>query len=439
MKTEKTENRRISTKAKVIFFTIPLLILVLMEIVARLILPAGFSQADQDSELIDRYRQPNPPLLARPLSDKSDSEALLAKSRKMSRQVLPNKPFHESDDLLFYRLKRNFSISFMPNPGLIINYSTNSLGFRGDEFSAKKPEGKVRIICTGDSSTFGCSVNLIQTYSARLGHMLSKKTREKNSEVINAGVLGYSSYQGLKYFETVLRDLRPDILIASWGYNDARKAPAPDSEVDSMTVRSLGFSSKLNNLALYRLIDKIISGTKEATGSTTPLVPKVSVDKFGNNLDKLVSYCKEDGIHLIFLPITSPFPYFNTMKDIAANNRDVGFIDMEKIFADHYDRFLEEGATYYKGIRMSNIYKRHFESAQIETYGSPEMARIREWSYLFMDVCHPTPVGYYIIAESIYEYLIEHGFFTKAEGESPTPSGSSPLILEPLSIPEVVN
>jgi hypothetical protein len=66
------------------------------------------------------------------------------------------------------------------------------------------------------------------------------------------------------------------------------------------------------------------------------------------------------------------------------------------------------------------------------------MTEMRRFNYLFMDYCHPTPVGYYIIAESIYEYLIEHGFFTRAKVESPAPHSSSPLTLEPLSISEIV-
>jgi len=50
------------------------------------------------------------------------------------------------------------------------------------------------------------------------------------------------------------------------------------------------------------------------------------------------------------------------------------------------------------------------------------MVETLRYNYLFMDYCHPTPVGYYIIAESLYEYCIEHNFFKRSEGEILKPS-----------------
>ena len=423
------KKRKISLRARVLFYLVfPLVILLSLELFARFILPKKGIEDIRNIKLLKP---------AKGLPPVGNRELYKANTARMFNKTLPEQPFHEFEPGRFYRLKRNNSFTWLSADNRVINYRTNSLGFRGDEFPADKSDGKVRIICTGDSSTFGCFLNTHDTYPTRLKSMLSARTIEKNAEVINAGVVGYSSFQGLKFFESELRALKPDVLIASWGYNDVQKAPRPDSDVRSGTVRSLGFRSKLNKIGIYRLLDKVITRAKKETGAVPMMVTKVSVPEYRENLMKLVSYCREDGIHLIFLPITAPYPYYETMKEIARDNEGVGFIDMEEIFTPHYDRFLKDGATEYKGIPMWLLFKQRFNSEQLERYGSPEMARIREWSYLFLDYCHPTPVGYYIIAESIYKYLVEMDFFTPCEGKEYVPPSLTSFPVELVSIPDI--
>jgi len=43
-------------------------------------------------------------------------------------------------------------------------FTINSLGFRGNDFSAEKKSGQTRIAVFGDSDTFGLNVNDNETY-----------------------------------------------------------------------------------------------------------------------------------------------------------------------------------------------------------------------------------------------------------------------------------
>jgi hypothetical protein len=73
-------------------------------------------------------------------------------------------------------------------PGVYLR--TNSLGFRSDqEFTQKIPDGKFRIICSGDSFTFGDGVANDKTWCQRLEAM------DTRFQVVNMGETGYGADQ----------------------------------------------------------------------------------------------------------------------------------------------------------------------------------------------------------------------------------------------------
>jgi hypothetical protein len=57
----------------------------------------------------------------------------------------------------------------------------NSYGFRGKEFTIKKPVGAKRVVCIGESTTYCTGIKDAQTWPERLSEKLG-------AEVINAGV-----------------------------------------------------------------------------------------------------------------------------------------------------------------------------------------------------------------------------------------------------------
>jgi len=76
----------------------------------------------------------------------------------------------------------------------------HSLGLRGPELEAS--DAKVfRILCVGDSITFGFSVDQPDTYPRQLLTALAKHYPQRRFEIINAGVPGWSWLQGLRYLD----------------------------------------------------------------------------------------------------------------------------------------------------------------------------------------------------------------------------------------------
>ena len=96
---------------------------------------------------------------------------------------------------------------------------SNSLGYRSPEFDLLKPPGTIRIVCFGDSSTFGIGAEMEDSWPALLEDQLNDRG-EQRFQVINAGVPGYTSHQGFLHMRQEVDRLQPDIVFASYANND---------------------------------------------------------------------------------------------------------------------------------------------------------------------------------------------------------------------------
>lgn len=96
----------------------------------------------------------------------------------------------------------------------------NNLGYRGEDFLLKKPEGTYRIVTLGASTTYGFGVPANKAYPVILGETLREDYGYDNVEVINAGVIGYTSWEILTNFEFRVLDLEPDMIIYYSALND---------------------------------------------------------------------------------------------------------------------------------------------------------------------------------------------------------------------------
>jgi lysophospholipase L1-like esterase len=104
--------------------------------------------------------------------------------------------------------------------GLTPGYPTqNTRGFRGSEIAVPKPPGVFRIVALGGSTTYGDHIAKWEdAYPAQLERVL--RERQRQVEVINAGVPGYSSWEMLISLEFQILDLQPDLLLVYEGIND---------------------------------------------------------------------------------------------------------------------------------------------------------------------------------------------------------------------------
>ena len=144
---------------------------------------------------------------------------------------------------------------FRDNPTWTI--ALNSVGYRTAEYAAARAPATIRIACIGDSWTFGMNVNQDETYPSRLAARLHEARPGLRFEVLNFGVLGYSSFQGLQVLKTRVLDLNPDILAIGFGMNDSEVAGYRDKDmVGAEPPRLAGrVADAAKELELYKLLN----------------------------------------------------------------------------------------------------------------------------------------------------------------------------------------
>ncbi|MBI5845494.1 MAG: hypothetical protein HZB23_12595 [Deltaproteobacteria bacterium] len=102
----------------------------------------------------------------------------------------------------------------------------NSHGLRDRERTWKKPEGVRRLVCLGDSFTFGMGLDIEDTYVRRLEGLLTGSGIPV--DVVNGGVIGYNIYQSLTWFKETGIRYEPDLVIYFFFMDDAEGCTEPN-------------------------------------------------------------------------------------------------------------------------------------------------------------------------------------------------------------------
>lgn len=131
--------------------------------------------------------------------------------------------------------------------------STNSLGFRSPDIPFDKPDVGLRILCLGDSQTFGNGVGQHDVYASQLQKILSSEPGSGTVEVINAGVQAYDTLQEIRLLERHAPTLRPDIVTVGFYINDIIETRRKD-RTEVVGVAGEMKRHGLKRLTPYRLI-----------------------------------------------------------------------------------------------------------------------------------------------------------------------------------------
>lgn len=267
------------------------------------------------------------------------------------------------DHDLFWRLRPSQTITSRFFDGK--TYRINEHGLRGSNIPAKSD--KIRIVGLGNSCTFGWGINDEATYLAQLEGIINRDPGLPEMEVINAGIPGYSSFQGRRFYALESSDLKPDIVLIMFGWNDqwaaADDIQDKDRKFASQTV--LDMQNCLSRLKLYGLLRRLLLSAGESSladrlNRTNPAY-RVALDDFQANLETIVRQCRAEGVTPIIL--SSPIPaldtyyppgtaspmhrfhnFYNLQARTAARNTGSLFIDLAVIF-DGYDDLFDNAAN----------------------------------------------------------------------------------------------
>lgn len=96
--------------------------------------------------------------------------------------------------------------------------STNAAGFRDRPWDAARRSARWRVLCLGDSCTFGRGVHDGEDYPSQLQPLLAERLGEV--AVFNAGVPGYDSVQEDLVHAALQPELKPQVVVVGWLPND---------------------------------------------------------------------------------------------------------------------------------------------------------------------------------------------------------------------------
>ena len=132
-----------------------------------------------------------------------------------------------------------------------ITYRINNLGLRGENVTPAKPSGVRRILCVGDSVTFGEGVREEDTWPVQLARRLGPAV-----ETINAGIQGYDFNLEALYLLRHGRQLQPDAVVVAFFMNDAMQSRT-EAEHHYLVTESAGAGSALARAsATWALIER---------------------------------------------------------------------------------------------------------------------------------------------------------------------------------------
>jgi len=231
--------------------------------------------------------------------------------REQFREIAERSLFRP-DPLLGYALKPGFRIDY----GGRTPVETNRFGWRDREYPREKGAGVFRVVCIGDSRVFGLGLPADETYPKQLEKMLRGKALGFAVEVINAGVPGYTSREGVALVGEILPAFAPDLVIASFGHNDRWKSSDRTSEIAAFLgrppPRRLGLSStakKIDDLldaapgyfALKARLRGFLRPVRTASGPADGFAANVSPEAWRENLTSMARAARRRGFSLLFL------------------------------------------------------------------------------------------------------------------------------------------
>ena len=135
--------------------------------------------------------------------------------RVFGAEVLPRPDLYLTDAELGKRMRPGWEGSEFEAPVVI-----NSKGLRSPETPYEKPAGVYRILALGDSWTFGFRMNEPDAYPRQLERDLNARAAMRGEtrrfEVINAGVIGYSTDQEAAYLRVEGWKYQPDLVLVNY-------------------------------------------------------------------------------------------------------------------------------------------------------------------------------------------------------------------------------
>jgi lysophospholipase L1-like esterase len=290
----------------------------------------------------------------------------------------------EGDPLLFWRLIPNLhDVLWKATP-----VSTTAQGLRYDHVVGPKAAGAFRIVCAGDSVTFGYRVPRVfarnqgtlggLSYPLLLEKWLRAANPGRTIEVVPLATPGYSTHQGLARLRRDLGWLQADVVTACFGWNDIglraqSDAAAMKTDWPSVTARRLVSHSQALVHASRWL--------RSRRGVPRPdTVRRVSRERYVDNLLEMARLARGHGARPVLIG--------SVYRDRVAHPPEGDVM--------HEDRAALREAARAAGISF-------LEVPELTEDAHPQNAR------LFEEHIHPNHRGHRVMAAALLGFLRDQG------------------------------
>lgn len=223
---------------------------------------------------------------------------------------------------------------------------SNSLGFRGKEYSKEKPSDTYRIIVLGSYDAFGHGVNDDETYSAYLEEALNKNPSKKHFEVWNGGRHAGTAVIGLARMANEIFEYSPDLLILDYGTIDTLVFG------DNVFPLAMRFPDSSPSLLLRKAIRPLVPIFSKSflwNKSAHKYFKKKDVPKrivqFRKTMRAMLSLARKNNVPVVLVgQLTAPE---DTLRELVSN--DVFLFTTKSAFSQHPPQYpsREEWRTGY--------------------------------------------------------------------------------------------
>lgn len=214
------------------------------------------------------------------------------------------------------------------------------------------------------------------TFCDVLGNLLSRHLQRK-VEMINAGILGFSTFQGLHELQTRILKLHPDLVVLNYAWNDHTPAWTINHE-------NLPDKAYLGRRFVYMRTYQLLKlGTRELQTRLTgpPATVRVSVEDYKSNLIQMITILRSNAIVPVLLTQPSTSDVRMALKpEIAENAKRQPMYNQAALEVNRSTGVL--------CVDMVPIFEKHHQDP------------------LFFDTVHPRPKGHLLIGRELAKAIL---------------------------------
>jgi lysophospholipase L1-like esterase len=220
-------------------------------------------------------------------------------------------------------------------------FTTDGSGLRVHDTAPNS--NSIRILALGDSCTFGLFVNDNETWPAQLEQKLNRG-HVGSFVVRNAGVTGYSSFQGYRYLERYGMLWHPHVVIASFGNTDESTWYGQRDIQVARDLEPTWWKSLLLHSRFYTGIRSFARPPLQRAPTNGPVLPRMAPRETRDMLLKMNRLCENNGAKLVLLlwpykmqlGFTGRRVYMTSSQRAmidAANEAHIPLVSLRPIFA----------------------------------------------------------------------------------------------------------